>query len=449
MNPFADTSKLLEHLRTTREPFTVRRGDNAPRCTDLNAHIHAYKEDPALYALSAIARGVQDHQRARVLYILLSQSRTALPAGVQQAIKRVSAILLTSLPPELILSVFIALRRARANHKHTTKAIATWIIDHPHAAALIDHKPSALRDTLEHALGRDVARACAKYAATEDAAGKTYLRKHLLKFATDQQAARQLIQGLYETSKRRGKPKPIPLVRPLDPPAAARARTVTTTTRGEIAATLVQIYRQDNSQLRDQLETQLESATADLPRFGGSAVVVLDASGSMRGYGEREFAFISQSYALALLLRKCCKRLRTITIGGAGDPPVPRGDTDLANALLDAVTRDPDLVAVISDGYENVAAGDFSRVAASLEKAGVTSSIVLCQCKFTDQDDLMLRRPVTSRPTLEFWHQNDFPELLWSLFNQARGQNPRDFLRHGLLDRLVRLEKERKPWITL
>lgn len=448
MNSSADTSKLLEHLRTHVEPFAVRRGDDGPRCSDLKTHLLAYEKDPALYALSAIARGVLDHQRARVLFILLSQSRASLPAAVQRTLKRVSAMLLTSLPPELVLTVFIGLRRARANHKHTTKAIAAWIINHPQAAALIEHKPSALRDTLEHALGRDVTRACAKYAAAEDAAGKTYLRTHLLKFAAAQ-AARNVILALYGTSARRKKPAPIAAVAPLDPPAAQRARTVTTGSRGAIAATLVQIYRQDGAQLRDKLQSQLEAAASDLPRFGGSAVVVLDASASMRGYGEREFAFISQSYALALLLRKCCKRLRTITIGGTGDPPLPRGDTDLANALLDAVSHNPDLVAIISDGYENVAGGDFSRVAASLEKAGVTSAIVFCQCKFTEKDDLMLRRPSTSHTTLEFWHQDDFPQLLWSLFNQARGQDPQDFLRLQLQDRLLRFEKERQPWITL
>jgi len=93
MNPSADTSKLLEHLRTHVEPFAVRRGDDGPRCTDLKTHLRAYEIDPALYALSAIARGVLDHQRARVLYLLLSQSRANLPAAVQRTLKRVSAMM--------------------------------------------------------------------------------------------------------------------------------------------------------------------------------------------------------------------------------------------------------------------------------------------------------------------------------------------------------------------
>lgn len=449
MKQFANPSSLLEHLRSHAEPFTIRRTDDAPRCADLDEHVKAYEADPAMYALCGIGRGALDHQRARILYVLLSQSRVGLPPTVDRTLKRVAALLLTALPVELVLNVFIALRRARANHKHTTRAMTAWLLNHPQACLLVELKQSAMRDSLEHALGRDVARACAKH-ATGNGENQAYLRRHLLKFAADPDTARLVVMGLYAKHRPGRKARAIPPVDPIDPPVLPRARTITTTSRGEIAATLVQIYREGESeQLRGALQTQVESAARDLPRFDGSIVIVLDASASMRGYGEREYAFISQSYALALLLRKCCKRPRTLIIGGAGDPPLPAGDTDLANGLLRAVAHDPDLVAVISDGYENVAAGDFSRVAASLPKAGVSSPVVFCQCKFTEKDDLMLRRPTTSQPTLEFWHQDDFPQLLWSLFNLARGNDPADFLRRQLENRLARLEKERKPWITL
>jgi hypothetical protein len=77
---------------------------------------------------------------------------------------------------------------------------------------------------------------------------------------------------------------------------------------------------------------------------------------------------------------------------------------------------------------------------------------VFCHCKFTRQDDLSLRRPlVEAGPVdqLEFWHQDDFADLLWNLFTRARGDRGRDVLRTFLRERLARLEKENPPCVTL
>src|SRR5262249_37386921 len=145
---------------------------------------------------------------------------------------------------------------------------------------------------------------------------------------------------------------------------------------------------------------------------------------------------------------RCCDGVRVYPVGGGGELPRPQGDTDLAGALLDALEGNPDVVVIVSDGYENVADGDLARVVASLPAAGVSTPVVFCHSKFSPKDDLTLRRPAPELPELEFWHQDDFAEVLWMLFAQARSPRGDAFVRGRLRQRLAGLEKERTSWIS-
>jgi len=224
-------------------------------------------------------------------------------------------------------------------------------------------------------------------------------------------------------------------------------RTITATNRGDIAATLVHLYRGGQSPaLREGVDRYVDRAATSLPQVQSKISVVLDVSASTRGYGEREFCCVSQSVALALVLGRCCPTLRVYQVGGEGEPPAPRGATDLANALLGALEGGPDVVAIVTDGYENRLGGDLARVIASLPGAGIRTPVVLCHSKFTAKDVLVLRRPVKDVPEVEFWHEDDFPRVVETLVSLAGGQQGIDFLASRLSGRLEELEKELKPW---
>jgi hypothetical protein len=278
------------------------------------------------------------------------------------------------------------------------------------------------------------------------------LRRHLLRHAANPERAVAVMRFLYHQAV-------LPLVAaghralqglPENTTIAEPVRTVTATNRGDVAATLVQMYRGGaTDELRQFLELYVEEAAAKLPSFDGAIALVLDASASTRGFGEREFACVSQSQALRLVLARCCNELRVYAVGGSGDPPRPEGATDLATALLDALEAEPALVAIVSDGYENDAAGDLARVVATLDAIGVQTPVVFCHSKFSAKDDLALRRPAPALPELEFWHQDNFADLLWSLFARAAGERGTEFLRGQLLRRLEILEGEARPWISL
>jgi hypothetical protein len=452
MTALQSTATFVDHLRNRDEPFLLRRHESAPRQRDAEEHRSAFERGPELYALCALADHVQPAQQARVLFQVLSASHRDLSDDVRRTLERVAGLLAVTLPADDVLRVFLALRRSRANHKHTSRTILRWLLNHPALEALAVLRRPAVVDVLEHALGRNVARGSAKLVNAPGTPG--YLRKHLLRFADYPERARAAVSFLYGLGS-------LPAVEVLPAslagasprqqgPAEERHKTVTITNRGDVAATLVHVYRGGpTEELLAALDHYVETAATMLPRFDGTIALVLDASASTRGYGERELACISQSQALRLVLEKCCANVRVITVGGAGDPPRPAGATDLAGGLLDALETSPDLVAIVSDGYENDAAGDLARVVTTLPRIGIVTPVVFCHSKFTAKDDLALRRPAPMLPELSFWHEEDFADLLWTLFSWAADHRGQDFLRGQLLRRLEILEKEVRPWTCL
>lgn len=458
-----NTLAFVRHLRSAAEPFRARR--RAPKAQAGRqpiaagpTHDAAYRRDPELYALAALADRARPEQRARVLFQLLAQSRAGVAAASRPTLDRVAARLAAALPADDVVAVFLALRRSRANHKHVRRAVVRYLLNHPRLAALARRRRPAVVDCLEHALGRDVARGCAKVLAAPGAGPVelAYVRRNLLRFADTPDAAARagaVVKFLYgqgdllsadgEAADARDGDALAPLDRA---PPADRPRTVTSTNRGDISATLVHLYRGgDSPDLRAALDRYVAEAAAGLPRFGGSVAVVLDASASTRGYGEREFAGVAQSQALRLVLARCCAGLRVATVGGGtpgtpeAGPPIPGGNTDLAGAVLDALEGEPDVVAIVSDGYENVAEGDLARVLASLSAAGVRTPVVFCHSLFTPKDDLSLRRPtagVSGVAEVEFWHQDDFADVLWTVFASAADGKGEAFVRAALRRRL-------------
>jgi hypothetical protein len=424
-----DTPTLLTHFRTHDVPLELSRGGE-PVWDDAELHRSARLSDPEGYALLALVPGALPWQRARVLLETLAASQDGLGEATRDTLAKVTRVLMFGLPPAYAITALLALRRLRANHKHTTRAIVTFVLEHPDADALIEARRPALIDCLEHALGKATARACARL-VSEGGAGSAYLRRSLLRFTADPAAAIVRLRALYGPGTY-GAPAPQEPPAPLDP-VTEQPPIVTPTNRGDIAATLVHLYRGGPAaELRPALAGYVAQAARGLPRLAANVALVLDTSRSMRGYGEREWAVMSQAMALRLVLSEVCERLTVVETGGTAQAPA--GSADLAGALLDALGPGPDLVVVVTDGYENHLPGDLARVAATLPRAGVTTPVVLCLAAFTRGDDLTLRDPAPELPHRPFWHQDDFAALLpWVFAHSGAGAA---WIRTAMLTRL-------------
>ncbi|MEV5891831.1 vWA domain-containing protein [Nonomuraea fuscirosea] len=456
-----DTPPLLQHFRAHDVPLVLSRSGE-PVWDDAELHRTAQLSDPEGYALLALVPGVLPWQRARVLLRTLAATQDGLDERTRATLAKATRALMFGLPPAYALTALLALRRLRANHKHVTRAVVAFVLEHPEADALIEARRPALVDCFEHALGKTTARACARLiteaAATTEAAvtteaadtteathtteatdtsgmaggdGGRYLRRSLLRFTADPVLAAKRVRALYAPGTY-GVPAPQEPPAPLDP-VREYPPIVTPTNRGDIAATLVHLYQGGPvAELRPALAGYVARATRGLPRLDASVAMVLDTSGSMRGYGEREWAVMSQAVALRLVLAEVCDRFTVVETGGT--ERAPAGSADLAGGLLDALGAGPDLVVVVTDGYENHLPGDLARVAATLPRAGVTTPVVRCLAAFTKGDDLTLRDPAPGLPGQAFWHEDDFAALLpWMFAHCAPGA---EWIRATMLGRL-------------
>lgn len=456
----------LWHLRQERSAFVVRKRAAAPEWTDAQAHQQTAGADPVLYALCAVDAHVGRAQRARVLFTLLASSRKGLDRDDRAALDRVVCWLLTVLPAPKVLEVFVALRKVRANHKHTAKAILRFLLNHPDMETLLKSRRPTVAEVLEHALGRDTFRGAVKHVIEGEQGDVGYARRHLLRWTEQVARTQKAIQAIfgahtatqdlvqiaaqdstaYERTHEAYEPTEI---------SPAAPKTVTATNRGAIASHLVHLYRGGaNAELEAAVERDVLARAATLPRFEGRVALVLDVSASARSYGEREFCCVAQAMAFKMVLAKQCADLRVVQVGGDGEfsslaLPHPAGPTDLATAVLDAVEMAPDVVIVVTDGYENRVEGDLGAVLTALPGAGVHVPVVMCHSMFTHKDDLSLRRPVSGWPELSFWHEDDFSAVISGLFSIAAGDAGQRFLRQTLTQRLTTLETERPSWLRI
>ncbi|WP_071343840.1 hypothetical protein [Nocardia seriolae] len=466
-----NTAVILDHFRTHGAPLTLSK-TGVVAWDDAEFHRAAHAADPERYLLLALVPGVHESQRARALLQTLVSSRAELPESTRVILDKATRALLFGLSPARVITVLLAARRRRANHKHVTRATLAFILDHPDAELLVAARRPALRDCFEHALGKNTARGCLR-TITDGDLDLPELRRKLLRFSADPAVAVERVRQLYAPGTY-GAPMLTEPIAPLEP-VRAREPIVTVTNRGDIAATLVHLYRGGSAyELGSALTAYVTAATRGLPRLPGHVALVLDTSESMRGYGEREWALLSQAEALRLVLAQVCAQLSVIEVGAgqsaptdlatgvldaleavaaktdprnAGDSPESSGEQNGASARVviggrqttgeETVSATPDLVIVVTDGYENRLPGDLARVAATLPLIGVHTPIVLCRAMFTGSDDRALRDPAPALPTVGFWHQDDFAALLPWLF--ARTPAGADWIRsaaHRFLDTL-------------
>src|SRR5262245_5808234 len=122
-----DTPTVLTHLEGCADPLTLPRGGELV-WDDAALHRAAYQDDPERYALLALAPGVHTWQRARVLLQTLGTSQAGLDDETRRTLARVAGVLTLGLPPAQVVTVLLALRRLRANHKHTTRTALRFIL---------------------------------------------------------------------------------------------------------------------------------------------------------------------------------------------------------------------------------------------------------------------------------------------------------------------------------
>lgn len=120
-------------------------------------------------------------------------------------------------------------------------------------------------------------------------------------------------------------------------------------------------------------EDKAANISKTFPVKYGKVGIVLDASGSMFGHETQKLRPLATAIALkSVLANTGNENVVKVTGGVMKDNLIfPGHETDIASALLDVLEENPDIVYIITDGYENQPAGRTNEVMIAMDKIGV------------------------------------------------------------------------------
>ncbi len=124
--------------------------------------------------------------------------------------------------------------------------------------------------------------------------------------------------------------------------------------------------RARSAELRAAMDASVARVRARSPMSLGRVVAVLDDSYSMAGSREKRLRPLATTASIDVMLRASASEYTGLWVSGAKDTPwldvYPRGATRLATRVLDALELKPELVVIVSDGYENDPPGALASV---------------------------------------------------------------------------------------
>lgn len=365
--------------------------------------LHAYVAGNyrSLYALCLVA-GINHHNQA-----LITERLLAMGAPRDASARRQENALLTHalrhLPPQRVYRLFGRLRRARVNNRRTRALLETWVRGRDLAFDAVKYR-GLLRSSARHAhlaLPAEVggflfdgphSRAIwqaplldafrrAKYeqraiwelpftVAEGLAAAHGIPRKRFLQHIQPQMTAAERERSLKRVEAE-GLASDADLSRmPL--------------TRAAGLVLSLPIHER-TERFREGLRASARRALSRGPGLPGRIRAVFDSSYSARGGAQKRNRPLAVALGISLLLEEGCADFRGwwTHAGGPADPFTarPTGQTNLADGLLVALEALPDLVVVVSDGFENDPPGAAAEVVrlfrAHVDPEGRTSIVHL------------------------------------------------------------------------
>jgi hypothetical protein len=172
----------------------------------------------------------------------------------------------------------------------------------------------------------------------------------------------------------------------------------------------------------------LAEAVAPLPLIDGDVAIVLDLSASMASSGERLHHPAALALALTRLLQERVRKVSLHQLGGTTalteeSLPVPQGAADIATALIEAARTAPQLILVITDGYENVRQGDAAQIVRGINQLGRTLPVYQVVPQFTAAENLAQRQLGENIPVFPVAHEDGVRELLARILLTSEGEN--------------------------
>lgn len=168
--------------------------------------------------------------------------------------------------------------------------------------------------------------------------------------------------------------------------------------------------------LNQALEKSAAFTLRKSPLKLGRVAAVLDCSYSSSGSAEKHRRPLGVALATHYLLKAASQEYQAFWTVSISDPLLilPRGQTDLATPLLDALDWGADLVVLVSDGWENdppSGASEILRVYRHRLDPKQKTSIIHCNPVY-NADDFSLHPLSPTIPTVGLRDAEDLPTML-------------------------------------
>lgn len=403
------------------------------------AFLHAYVAGNyrRMYA-RCLAIGVNHHNAARVVYGLLAAGAPTDPDARAEENDLIRATL-RALPPPVVYRLFTRLRRHRVNNRRTRATMKAWLAARPklpfdavkyrkhlrsmvrHAHVPLEDEPFAYlfqgaqsrrqwTDPLFDAVRRSRYEEGALYElpfsiAEGLAASKGIPRARFLARAEASMTARERLR-VQATAKRVG----------------AKVGAVSLDRMGltRLCSYVLGLPREEREARREEIDRALQANVAHsliqsplrLPRVAA----VLDRSTSSRGSGHKRNRPLAVTWGVHRLLAAASASYAAFWTWPTTDELRlgPRGQTDLATPLLAALRTRPDLLVVVSDGYDNAPPGAAAAILSAFRQRldpERCTQIVHVNPVF-DANDLQPRTLGPAAPTVGVRDAEDLPTML-------------------------------------
>ncbi|NER24150.1 MAG: hypothetical protein F6J96_26285 [Symploca sp. SIO1C2] len=188
----------------------------------------------------------------------------------------------------------------------------------------------------------------------------------------------------------------------------------------KLALYILSLSRDIRLKRRDELHKALQKSACSIlkraPIQFGRVAAVLDCSYSSSGSSEKRRRPLGIALAVHYLLRASAQEYQAFWTLPTTEPLLvrPQGQTNLADPLLSALAWQPELVLIVSDGWENdppAGTAELLRVYRSKLDPQKKTSIIHCNPVF-NANDFTLKRLSSLIPTVGLRDAEDLPVVL-------------------------------------
>lgn len=400
---------------------------------ELAAHQRLFSFDRDLYSLLLLLPGVTDRARQVGTRNLLAASRTGSLLSPELE-REALYTLIRQLPPQRMFKLFVSFRHGsetegipKANNSRTRKLVLRTVLNAEKIELWAVKYRSKMREVLTHCWGKRktgiLRLILAKDPSTWEAHERAFVHENIDRFGSARsRAAVRFVFGLPEaslplfrdfyaarTDLSAGKRLPMEVlegirstyhknikkeeVLKVTKESLTKNQKMAVQKRAEAAGVEVTMDPKDYDPVRlyiyayeqgmtkeigEALLKKAAQAAKSFPFKSESIGLLIDGSQSMFGDKTQKLRPMAATLAIRDMLSFTAQKVTTVLCGGVTRDELlvmPSGDTSLAKGFMQVVSEAPDVIFVLSDGYENAPAGRFQETVTAARKLGVNIPI--------------------------------------------------------------------------